>query len=1264
MLSYLSRKIAMPNQRRVKSIAVSSDYGYIACGAENGLLKVLKLDDNESQSVDLNVPKNLSMNQTLEGHDADVMLVIWNDKYHKLTSSDANGVIIVWMLYKNVWYEEMVNNRNKSNVIGMSWCDDGSKICIIYEDGAVIVGTVEGNRLWAKEMKSIKLLALSWSPDGNSILFGSTSGQVYIYDQLGNNIGKILPPMIEATFSSSKSLECEIASIDWCKNRLEGNSLIIAFINGFIQIMCNERDDSPKIVDSKMLIVSVLWNYFGNVFAVAGRLHDNQSNVIKFYDKNGNLMQTLDVPGKEITSCSWEKRGLRLAIGVDYYIFFANIRPDYKWAYFSSTLIIGLPFAAKSSDDDYSGEGKTCDTVMFFNFNTNTKHVKSIKNLTAIAGHGQYCVFSTTASSRSLLNNDKLVSLNGLQNNIESDSIIEPHSSLILCNSIGVPVDSTSLDLSVSHLAINSDKAIAASNNSFTIWILKTPKNYKRNTLIADNDASLVSQLTKSLISQRKSVSSRPYSNATAFSEFGSEFDDVNSIYPTMRVFDNKSGDKITCLSVSEELLVIGCESKTCLVYDLLEVNCIYKINLSVSPRKLCFNSDCSKLSIIDAQNSISICDTNIDNISSSVDDETKMASILFEKKDVWDFCWSQDAVDCFAIVKRAKLILFNQLEADESLRSSGLICEFKDLIVRVILIDHLIMKYTFADSHNVSNTDCSSDLSEFMVEHEVKLLRKTREKIKQLDSSEIVSFIESNSHPKLWRILAESSIELLNFKQAEFAFVKCKDYKSVQFLKRVSKMSTNELKKGEIFAYFNQFKEAEKVFMDCDRHDLAINLHKTVGNWCKVVELLENNSNCGSDLEMKQALNNWADNCMDEQNWLEASKLYSKCENWTKLYKCYRLTENYSALFKLIDYVENDELLLKIGWTFECNGLCMEAEIAYRKANRVDLALKCCINLNEWKNAIELAQNKQIADVDMLLSKYSQQLMAKGRHFDVIELFRKANRINDTHAMLIKLIELIKSKSSCDSVDKQKAVRVIKPLNMKKVYLLLAILHEENNDLNRKSLSSEKGNKTLDALLMDESNQRLNILKSEQLKIFDKPWRGAEGYHFYINCHKHLHSGQYEYAMNTALNLMDYDDLIGVEEIYTLIAISSIANKNYYLASKAFIKLESEQIICERRRNLYQDLAAILFTKFPPKLSKTVQRDLCTHCETLITDYCSICPNCNVRFPVCLITGKPIMDNNKRWTCLRCKHYAFKTELSAFKNCPFCHQPIVSNFD
>ena len=103
MFIYLSKKIAIPNGVRLTSLNWNAMNGWIVCGGESGLLKVLKLDSGK-QTADKGkgsaAPSNLSMNQTLEGHNGGVMVVNWNENYRKLTSSDSNGLIIVWMLHK------------------------------------------------------------------------------------------------------------------------------------------------------------------------------------------------------------------------------------------------------------------------------------------------------------------------------------------------------------------------------------------------------------------------------------------------------------------------------------------------------------------------------------------------------------------------------------------------------------------------------------------------------------------------------------------------------------------------------------------------------------------------------------------------------------------------------------------------------------------------------------------------------------------------------------------------------------------------------------------------------------------------------------------------------------------------------------------------------------------------------------------------------------------------------------------------------------
>lgn len=76
-------------------------------GGDDGLLKVLKIDSGnpaDSKSKGLAGQANLSINKTLEGHSGNVLTIVWNEKHNKLTSSDENGLIIVWTFYKVYFY--------------------------------------------------------------------------------------------------------------------------------------------------------------------------------------------------------------------------------------------------------------------------------------------------------------------------------------------------------------------------------------------------------------------------------------------------------------------------------------------------------------------------------------------------------------------------------------------------------------------------------------------------------------------------------------------------------------------------------------------------------------------------------------------------------------------------------------------------------------------------------------------------------------------------------------------------------------------------------------------------------------------------------------------------------------------------------------------------------------------------------------------------------------------------------------------------------
>ncbi len=73
-----------------------------------------------------------------------------------------------------------------------------------------------------------------------------------------------------------------------------------------------------------------------------------------------------------------------------------------------------------------------------------------------------------------------------------------------------------------------------------------------------------------------------------------------------------------------------------------------------------------------------------------------------------------------------------------------------------------------------------------------------------------------------------------------------------------------------------------------------------------------------------------------------------------------------------------------------------------------------------------------------------------------------------------------------------------------------------------------------------------------------EAPWHGAEAYHFWMLCQRQLYLGNVDMATRTALHLLEYEDVLGVEELNALIAICTLYAGLYGQCSKAFIRLEA----------------------------------------------------------------------------------------------------------
>eukprot|EP01063_Lacrimia_lanifica_P003470 TRINITY_DN1185_c0_g2_i1.p1 TRINITY_DN1185_c0_g2~~TRINITY_DN1185_c0_g2_i1.p1 ORF type:complete len:1243 (+),score=457.53 TRINITY_DN1185_c0_g2_i1:72-3800(+) len=1234
MFVYLSKKIAIPNGVRLKSVAWNAEAGWITCGGCNGLLKVLKLDLDRGKTT-----SNLSMNQTLDGHEGNISVVGWNEQYRKLTSSDENGLIIVWMMHKGMWFEEMINNRNKSVVRDLCWTFDGQKICIAYEDGAVIVGSVDGNRLWGRELRSggkpLQLSHVQWSPDGKSILFGTAAGQVHRYDaSTGNCVAQLTSHCVEASSTA------KLIGVTWHShatadfNNLDSlpPTLAICYDNGRCQLMRHEMDDKPVLIDTGMAARYIRWNCQGTVLAIAGQQSATLSSgdrkevaMVQFYDTSGTHLQSMKVPGSAIASLSWEGNGMRLALAVDSFIYFANVRPDYKWGYFQKTLVYA-----------YVPTGRSEYTCVFWNTHTAEKHlVKNVSKLVDIAAGGDSCCLA------------------------RRDDTMGQYV-LTLCNAIGAPLEIRHIDFEPTSLCMSDTHIVAAGEELIYVW------QYRSVASKAD------------ALDPRAANARRQESKERQF-----HVDDVVvPDGPKGRPNTLRTTDQICSACISPKFILVGRETGIVHMYLLPDLAFVNKFQMTCRPQKMAMNCSSTRMSVIDVAGLLTLYDLPAqDTWSLTVAPTQPLHGV--ERKDVWDMRWSADDEQLFAMMEKTRMYVFRGTSPEEPVPSAATLCSFEDLKIKGVILDEIMQD----PEHPLK--DCAVDFDTKALRDTTALLNTTLEDAWQ--------FIEDNPHPRLWTLLSEKALEKLDFVMAEKAFVKCQDYQGLQFLKRLHRLDNDKTKqRAEIAAYFHHFDDAERLYRTIDRRDLAAELRMRLGDWFKVVQLVQEGGL--DDVHIQEAWSNIGDYYADRQKWSKAVQYYNQAKEYGKLITYYSMLEDFKGLQGLVETLPGGSaLLVELGNKFVAVGLFHDAVSAFLKADRVKMAVDACIEMNQWAQAVQLAEKFKIPEVSGYIAKYAGHMVEKGELGQALELYRKAESYVDCAKLLSTL--------------GQKAAKARKTVQAKKYHVLAAI----NLDKYKQKMLSGPAQQGDAAVSMVDA-----LLTTDQATASDRTlanaWRGAEAYHFFLLAQEQLSQQQTERAMVTAMRLCEYDDVLDEVDVYSLIALAAYLNRSYSVCSKAFTRLEdleargvkhgddrgateatsaenafvtldaTSKALSRSMGSLSQglgasaaptasdscydfteasrpfhDLAFKIFTRHPP--SDTVPTVPCWKCKAPNKEWHSVCTSCGVHFNVCVVSGRTIISDSDQpqhrvEACGRCKHKMYKSELTGkrWRHCVLCH--------
>ncbi|KAL3990454.1 hypothetical protein ACH3XW_31845 [Acanthocheilonema viteae] len=823
---YLSKKISIPNNTKLYCVSWMKSAGYIATGGNQGLLKILKLPATSpsNNTSPIAVSSNLSMNQNLDGHSNIVHIAEWNECYQKLTTCDSNGLIIVWLTQSDSWYEEMINKRNKSIVVGMAWSHNGTKIAIAYEDGQAIIGSVDGSRLWNKNIAS-NLVTLCWSGDSTLIMFGLIDGEIHAYDAVGTFVHKLRMVCIEnvelETALNKDLRRITIVSTEWFSPLSQSNKyssnyqanlfiikfsisrrvyipddrpqFLVAYNHGTVQLMRHENDSNPVIIKLPNMILSkARWSPDGSMLAICGLQTNSEDEkcMVHFATAYGEPLRNLPIPGQTIADISWESEGLRLCAAVDSHLFFANIRPNYKWAYCGQTVIYS-----------YERMENKEHCVVFFQTKLEEVYIQYVKPIVALAASNEHCIL-----------------ISRIENQF-GQYLMQ------ICNGIGTTIDSKYTNLEPKHVVMNDSEVVIADNLSFTIWQYNIPCAVNREiNLSADN--SIQNDQKLYYIDETDEV------DATS----------LNLMRRRAQVLKQQQKDEICAIGISKQFILVCRNSGVAHYYSLPEVTLQSVLNLGCCVEKLELNCNGTRLAALTAKG-LKLFELR----------DNSVVSLYLERSDVWNIKWDSEKDDTIAVMEKMRLCVVRNKETEEPIVNNGYICSFKNLIVRTVLLDEIMKN---PETPHIS----------FIIDVEIKLLRNVKNLLEKMKIQEATEFIEKNNHPKLWALLAEVALNRLDTALAEHAFVMLKDYAGIQLIKRINALKHDGFKKAEVATFYGYIDEAEKIYMENDRRDLAIELREKMNDWFRIVEILQKSRQPGDDELLKKAWNHVGDYYAERQ--------------------------------------------------------------------------------------------------------------------------------------------------------------------------------------------------------------------------------------------------------------------------------------------------------------------------------------------------------------------------------------------------------------
>ncbi|KAI9219489.1 hypothetical protein BC828DRAFT_386038 [Blastocladiella britannica] len=1299
MFLYLSKKISIPNDTALHSLAWDNAAGWIACGGENAVLKVLKLQDaivapsaaanappvgTGTGITPASAPANLSLSQTLEGHSGVVSRVAWNDKHTKLTTADANGMIIVWVLYKGMWYEEMVNDRAKCTVADLAWSARGDKIAIAYVDGSIILGGVEGNRILGKDL-GFTLARVAWAPDANFLLFAGQDGSARLYDVQGNYLHKM------QLFAGD---DAKIVDMHWHSNlRGTGNgaepALAIAFDNGKLQMNCHERDTQPVLVDTQMTQLVLRWSPSGSHLAVAGHQllakpsaatgaadgsEPKPMVVVQLYSRSGEYLRYLKVPqGKVIRAITWDATGLRLALAVDAAIYFCNVHPEYRAAGMRDAVCWAMD-ASPAGNDGGGSDAESFSRVVFADVKSGGGHRRELK----MSGTVQIVVPGGKDHVGIVVRRQAAVAVPAAAATGPSAPAASSYEHLAhVMNAVGTPLDVRSLAWLVPTTACMSGTYLVVSDGTHVAYF-----PYQ-----ATSSASALS----AMLWARESAAKVFRADAAPSSSSGPNGNPevLPLLVGTPPANTTEATDLVVSMACNDDVLIVAKASGALIKYAFPTMARVAAAAFAIRPYRIQCNLDATLLSVVDltgilrlvsfdatgssSSSNIGLPSTAGGSMDSKAGGNGGARLLEMERRDVWAVQWSDDHRDMYVVLEKSRMYVMRNTSPEEPLTATGLAVRFADLEVTLVDLDHLIsgappISTTTTNGATAGRlTNLTEDGEDTVIRTiPTRALRDTQMILAQVGIPDATSFAESHPHPRLWRTIARSALAASDWASAASCFARVLDYASLQWLKGVQAQSGDpEKQRAAVLAYLGDIAQAEHQYAEIDRRDLAVALRRSIGDAARVVQI--GKAGGADDAVIEQCWSAMGRDAMARRSWAQAATYFAQARDYDALAECHLAAHDVAALEALARAlpVTATATLDRIGDGLARLGMAREATYAFSKRGASAKGMAVCLALNQWDMAVELASQASdngggnggaVLGVDESFARMETQLKLRGDGAQLAALYRSANQ----H---LKSARVLLDAATAASRDRQE------PVLVKKLFVMGALQVERyhrqfaNTSPTAAAIAGNTGGASklggAGGLMLAEDHDSA-VKAGGDARVLENPWRGAEAYHFYLLAQRQFYTGDSDSALRTAMSLRSYCDILSAKTVYSLIALLSHKSRNYQVCSRALGKLQSLSEDDDEYKT-YEQMAINIFTNHPvTDFSNRVQIP-CSNCSELMLELDNTCAGCDTTYLTCIASGRLIADPQQAFACADCKHRALDSEIASFNHCPLCHAALMS---